>query len=121
MFSWIPILGPIIDGIVSIVVKLSDTSVAKAKIEGAVTVEALKASVETIKITEDDIGVRLARDVVLWPWAAWIGFIGWDKIVAYHWPFLVMNVSPLPVNLSYMPLAVMSFLLGYAAIFRWIR
>lgn len=120
MFGWIPIIGPIINGIVSIVVKLTDTEVALKKVDSTVTIKGMEVSAQTIRDTEEDIGVRLARDIVLWPWAMWIGFIGWDKIVAYHWPYLVMNVSPIPNNLSYMPLAVMSFLVGLAAM-RWIK
>jgi len=121
MLSWIPILGPIIDGIVKIFVNFSNTELGKYKVDGAVTIEGIKASAQVIRDTEDDIGVRLTRDIIMFPVACWTALYSWDTIVALRWPYLMFKVADYPPQVSYLPMAVMTFLFGYATLLRVTR
>jgi hypothetical protein len=121
LLSWIPILGPIINGIVSIVSKLSDTAVAKAKIDSTVTIAAMETSERTIRDTQDDLGVRLTRDLIMFPVAIWTAIITWDNIVVKNWKWLYIPVAPYPPVLAFLPYAVITFLFGWTAINLWKR
>ena len=123
MFGWLPIIGPIIDGIVSIFNKYKDTELGKYTIDGKVDVAAMQASAQIIADTKDDIGTRLARDILLFPWAVYGGLSGWDYTVANHWPSLVFNTAVVPVQsgLSYLPYMVFAYLLGTAGFSIWKR
>lgn len=121
MFGWIPIIGPIIDGIVSIFSKYKDVELEKYKVDGQVDVETLKASTAIIESTKDDVGVRLARDIVIFPVAIWSAIIGWDTIVAIRWPELKFMVEKYPDSVAYLPGAVLAFLLGNIGLNIWRR
>lgn len=121
MLSWLPIIGPIIDGIVSIFTKFQDTKLGIYKVDGTVNVSAMQTSQAIIQATQDQIGVRIARDLIILPWSMWIGAIGWDYLVVLNHPTWTINVKNIPAELSYMPLAVITFLLGYTALYRWIK
>lgn len=123
MFGWIPIIGPIIDGIVSIFGKFEDTQLGKLKIDGDVAITQVNASRDTLRDFKDDIGVRLARDIILFPTSVWTGLIVWDKIVAIRFPDLVWSVSPLSTEtgLAMLPYAVLTFLFGAVAMRIWKR
>lgn len=117
MFGWIPIVGPIIDGIVSIFAKWQDTSLGKYQVDGTVDVEAIKASAQIISDTKNDIGIRLARDLIMFPVALWMGFVTWNNIILFKFPSLVWTVARYPKDsgLEYLPYAVLSFLFGVTA------
>jgi len=121
MFGWIPVIGPIIDGIVHIFNKYEDTQLGKYKVDGTVDVAGMKASADIIASTKDDIGVRLARDLLLFPVIIWTDLIVWDKIVAIHYPHLVYGVALLPDAISYLPYAAVTFLLGNVGLIAWRR
>jgi hypothetical protein len=118
MFGWIPFLGPIIDGIVSIFTKSMDTKVAIHRIDGSVDIEAMKASADLTKAFKDEIGVRLARDIVMFPLAIWTSLITWDNLVLHKYPDLVWTVEKFPGQLEYLPYAFITFLFGMAWINR---
>jgi hypothetical protein len=119
MFGWIPILGPIIDGIVSIFTKFQDTSIGKYKVDGTVDVEAIKASTQITEDFKDDVGVRLARDIIMFPVAIWTLIISWDNIVRANWPDLYLEVKAYPPSVEYLPYAVITFLFGVTAMKIW--
>lgn len=121
MLGWIPLIGPIIDGIVSIFTKYQDTSLGKYTVDGKVDVAAMKASTTIIEATKDDIGIRILRDTLLIFPVAWSGLVGWDTIVAKHWPHLMFHVVPYPPSLAYLPFAAATFLLGNIAVNAWRR
>lgn len=121
MFAWLPIIGPIIQGIVSIFTKYKDVELGKYKVDGTVDVEGMKASANIIAATQDDIGVRFARDLLLYPTIIWIDLIAWDKIVNIRYPDLVWGVLPLPEVIAYLPLAIVTFLLGNVGLNIWRR
>lgn len=123
MFGWIPIIGPVIDGIVAIFSKQKDTEVEKYKVDGKIDVEAMKASSRIIEATKDDIGTRLARDILIFPWAVYGGLTGWDYTVAKHWPSLVFVTTPVDPRsgLEYLPYMVFVYLLGAVGLNIWKR
>lgn len=121
MFSWIPLIGPIIDGVVHIFSKYQDTVLGKYKVDGTVDIEAMKASANIIQATKDDIGLRILRDAVCLPVVVWTMIIGWDTIVVRHNPELVYVVEKYPASVEYLPYAVIMFLLGNIGINAWKR
>jgi hypothetical protein len=117
MLSWIPLLGPIIQGLTSIYTKFKDTQLGMRNAD----VEEAKASAQIIHDTADDIGIRIIRDMVCFPVAVWTMFIGWDTIVVHHHPEWVFIVEKYPPSASYLPYAVLMFLLGNIGINAWKR
>lgn len=111
MLGWLPIVGPIIDGIVSIVKGSQDT---KVKIDTN-NLEEVKARLEVIKVMKDDPGTRLCRDLIMFPVAVWCALASWDTIVAVNWPWLRFLVAEFPKGpLEYLPFAVLGYLFGLA-------
>jgi hypothetical protein len=121
MFGWIPVIGPIIQGIVGIFGKWQDTVLGKYTIDGKVDVEAMQASEAIIATTRDDIGIRLARDLLLFPVIIWTDLIVWDKIMVIEYPNLVFSVASLPDAIAYLPYAAATFLLGAVGMTLWSR
>lgn len=119
MLGWIPIIGPIIDGIVSIFKKYKDVEAIKYQTDGQVSIEGFKASAQIIESTKDDIGVRLLRDVALTPPVIWSSIIGWDTIVATRYPELMFHIPPYPPSVEYIPYAALVFLFGNIGINAW--
>lgn len=119
--AFLPIVGPIIQGIVSIFTKSMDTKVAVLKTTQGTQVEEAKVSAQIIGETQDDIGLRLMRDMLCFPTVAWATLIGWDTIVAIRYPGLMFHVEKYPDSVSYLPYAVVVFLLGNIGINMWSR
>lgn len=128
MLSFLPIIGPFIQGLIAPVFqgvsgifgKYWDSKVSIKKVEASELKTETEGSVQIIHETKDDWGVRLARDVVLWPWAAWMGMYGWDTLIAKSayrdWMF---HVADVPSDVAYIPYAVMVFLLGNIGLNMW--
>jgi len=112
MFGWIPILGPIIDGIVSIWKGAQNVEVVKYTTDGKVDIAAMQASNAIIQSTKDDIGIRILRDMALTPAIVWLMLVGWDTIMAEHWPSSMWHVASWPPSISYYPGLALGFLLG---------
>lgn len=121
MLGWIPFLGPIIEGVVSIFTKYRDTDLEKYKTKIGADVEEAKVSSNIISATKDDIGLRLMRDAVCLPVVAWSCIVGWDTIVAVRYPWLMFHVEKYPDSVGYLPYAVLVFLLGNIGINTWKR
>lgn len=121
MLGWIPLIGPLIQGIVSIFTKYQDTVLGKYKVDGSIDIEGMKASTQIIHDTQDDIGLRLLRDAVCLPVVIWTMIIGWDTIIVRHAPQWVYTVERYPDSVSYLPYAVICFLLGNIGINAWKR
>lgn len=117
--SFLPLLGPVFDMIASMFAKAKDTEVAKYKVDGEVHSVEVRASAETTIAFKDDIGVRFCRDLVMLPGSVWCGLYLWDKIVAHHYPWLVYDVAPLDGPLAILPMALLTFYFGMAAISPW--
>lgn len=114
--GWIPIVGPIIDGVVSIFSKFQDTELGKYQVDGQTDIAAWKAANELTLGFKDSIPVRIARDIIMFPGSVWCGLFIWDKIVAIHYPSLVWGVASLNGSMQYLPFALMTFFFGMAAI-----
>lgn len=121
MLAFLPIIGPIIQGIASIFTKWQDTKVEVLKTERGTQVEEAKISAQIIASTQDDIGLRLMRDLLCFPTVAWATLIGWDTIVALRYPDLMFHVEKYPDSVAYLPYAVVVFLLGNIGINTWNR
>lgn len=121
MLSWIPVLGPIIQGIVSIFNKWQDTSLGKLQTISTRDVEEAKVSAQIIQTTQDDICLRLLRDLAIVPVVVWSSLIGWDTIIALRYPDLKFNVANYPDSVAYLPYVVIVFLFGNIGLNMWTR
>ena len=123
MLAFLPIIGPIIQGIVSIFTKMQDTKVEVLKTERGTQVEEAKVSAQIIHDTQDDIGLRLMRDIMIFPVVVWTFLLCWDTIIAesaykdWMWHLASFEKTGAP----YLPYAVIVFLLGNIGINMWNR
>lgn len=117
MLSWIPLIGPIIDGLVSIFTKKMDTTVQVKTIEAGQEKVLVQSSQQTLTDFKDDIGIRIIRDALLVPIIVWTDLIVWDKIIELRHPDWVWGVKPLTdaTGIEFLPYAAITFLLGWAA------
>ena len=88
LLSWIPIIGPIVQGITTAFVKSKDTEVEKLRIDASVRDKDTAAAVRTLEVFKDDIGIKIMRDFVCFPVVVWSVLIGWDTIIALRYPEL---------------------------------
>lgn len=121
MFSWIPLVGPIIDGIVSIFTKYQDTKLGTLQANLTADVTDAQTSAQIIEATKDDIGLRILRDAALVFPVAWSALIGYDTLVSYRWPDYMFHVNAYPPSVEYLPYAALTFLLGNIGINAWKR
>lgn len=123
MLAFLPIIGPIIQGIISIFTKVEDTKVEVLKTERGTEVEEAKVSAQIIQTTQDDIGLRFMRDLMIFPVVVWTTLLCWDTIIAesvmkdYMWHLASFEKTGAP----YLPYAVIVFLLGNIGINMWNR
>lgn len=121
ILTWIPLIGPIIEGLFGFLNKRQDNALAKYKIGTEADVEDAKTSARIIEATKDDIGLRLLRDAMLLFPVIWSALIGWDTIVAIRFPDLMWHTSDYPEGVRYLPYAAVTFLLGNIGINAWKR
>lgn len=119
MLSWIPLLGPIIQGISSIFGGYFSEKTAVVQAGAQVTIAETQASVGIIQATQDDILLRILRDMVCLPVVGWSMLIGWDTIVAKRFPDWMFHVADYPATVAYIPYAVLVFLLGNIGLNMW--
>ena len=119
MLSWIPVPGPIIQGLTTVFIKSKDTELEKTRIDADVHNQDVLASTRILEAFKDDIGLRFMRDLVCFPVVVWSVIIGWDTVVALRFPELKFNVAEYPDSVSYLPYAVLIFLLGNVGINAW--
>jgi len=121
MLGWIPLLGPILQGLFStattIYSKFKDTQLGMRTAE----VDEAKVSAQIIHDTQDDIALRFMRDLAILPVVVWSFIIGWDTIFAYHYPDLMWKIPNYPPSVGYLPYAVIIFLFGNIGINAWRR
>lgn len=125
ILGFLPIIGPIIQGLFSTVSgiysKWQDTKLGTLTVQRQQDTEEAKVSAQIIHDTQDSIGLRLMRDLVCFPVVVWSTLIGWDTIVAIRYHDLMFHVEKYPDSVSYIPYAVMVFLLGNIGINMWSR
>lgn len=110
IFSWIPIVGPIIDGIVSIFNKKEDTTVSLSKIATGGDVSVIQSRAAVAIAFKDDIGVNIIRDLLMFPTAVWYALIVWDSTMKNLVPTWTWDVVDLPQSVQYIPYAAVAFL-----------
>lgn len=121
MLSWIPLLGPILQGIGSIYTTFTSKEIAQIQATTTTTVAETQASVAIIQTNAANIGLRIITDMICAPVAVWTMLLSWDTIVAKHWPNLMWHTANYPPSVSYLPYAVLTFLLGNVGINMWNR
>jgi len=104
---WLPIIGPILQGLFSTVSSVFNKT-------QDVKIKEIDSATQVIKATQDDIGVKISRDLLLFPVCLWTALIVWDKIIEIKFPGLVWGVEPLGGALAGLPFATYAFLLGWA-------
>jgi hypothetical protein len=109
----------VIQGLTTVFTKRQDTELAKLKVNADVRKDDNATSVRTLEAFKDDIGIRFMRDLVCFPVVVWSMIIGWDTIVAMRYPDLMFRVANYPDSVSYLPYAVLIFLLGNIGINAW--
>ena len=125
MLAFLPIIGPIIQGIVSIFTKVEDTKVEVLKTTQGTQVEESKVSAQIIATTQDDIGLRFMRDLLIFPIIIWTTLLSWDTIIAetphidHDWMWHLASFDK--TGAPYLPYAVIVFLLGNIGINMWNR
>jgi hypothetical protein len=125
MLAFLPIIGPIIQGIVSIFLKVEDTKVEVLKTTQGTQVEESKISAQIIHDTQDDIGLRLMRDLIIFPIVVWTALLCWDTIIAesphvnHDWMWHLASFDK--TGAPYLPYAVIIFLLCNIGINTWNR
>lgn len=117
ILGWIPLLGPIIQGIGGIYSKFKDTQLGMRNAD----VEEAKVSAQIIHDTNDDICLRIMRDAAVLPVVVWSMLIGWDTLIVKHWPAYMWHVDKYPESVGYLPYVVLAFLFGNIGLNAWKR
>lgn len=131
MLGFIPLLGPIIQGISSIFNSFFSEKIAVVQAGAQVTVSETQAATQIIQNTQDDILLRILRDMTILPVVVWSFAIGWDTLIAgrdqqghlYH-PWAadwIWHVPDYPTSVSYLPYMVLVFLFGNIGLNMWKR
>lgn len=121
MLSWIPLLGPIIQGLFntasSMYGKFKDTEVAKR------TADTADAQIGAQIVTNNSeyLSLRIMTDAALLPPVVWGGLIGWDTIVAKRFPEWMFHVADYPASVGYIPYGAYAFLFGVLGMNIWKR
>lgn len=121
MLSWIPIVGPILQGLFSTVSSIYSTFKSTEVEQIKADVATAQVSAQIIHDTNDDIGIRISRDIICFPVAVWCGLATYDTIIARHYPEYMFVVEKFPASISYLPVVVLSFLLGNIGFNIWKR
>lgn len=121
MLSWIPLLGPILQGLFStastVYGKFKDTEVAKRTAD---TADA-QIGAHIVENNSQYLSIRIMTDAALLMPVAWSFLIGWDTIVAKRFPELMFHVADYPENVQYIPYGAFAFLFGVLGMNIWKR
>lgn len=115
MFSWIPLIGPILQGVTSIFSGFFSVKTAEIKAE----VQSEAVSEKIIRDTKDDIGLKIMRDMICLPVALWCFAVGYDTLIVGYWPNWMFLVPPFPASVEYLPYVVLTFLFGNIGLNFW--
>jgi hypothetical protein len=122
MLGFIPLIGPILQGLSGIVSSFTSLAGVKLTTASQTTIAETQASAAIIASTNDDLGLRIMRDAACLPVVAWTALIGWDTIVANtSWNVYMWHVAPYPPSVEYIPYAVLVFLFGNIGLNMWKR
>lgn len=121
MLSWIPLLGPILQGLFntvsSVYLKFKDTQLGM-RVQDT---EDAKIGAQIIESNNQYLSTRIMVDFALVMPVAWSALIGWDTIVAKRFPDLMFHVADYPANVQYIPYGAFAFLFGTLGMSMWKR
>lgn len=125
---WLPIIGPIIQGLMttgsSIYMKYKDTELGKLQTTRTNDLEEAKVAASIIQTTNDDIALRILRDLYCTPACVHLFLVSWDTIIAettwinHSW---MWHTASYPLSYAWYPTTVAVFLLGNIGINMWKR
>lgn len=118
--SLIPVLGPLINGVVSIYQQKTNTDVTKLKINTDADVQYMQSTNQLVTTFASDAMVKACRDIIMVPGSIYCGTIIWDRFMDTRHPGLVWGVLPLQGAMEYLPYALLTFFFGSAFLY-WKR
>lgn len=118
--SVIPILGPLIDGVVNIYKQKTNTEVSKKKIDADFDTQAMQTTNALVTTFANDTMVKVCRDIIMVPGSVYCGTIIWDRFMDIRHPELVWGVLSLQGAMEYLPYALLTFFFGSAFLY-WKR
>jgi hypothetical protein len=118
--SIIPIVGPIIDGVVNIYKQKTSTDVEKKRIDADLDKEAMQTTNALVTTFANDVMVKVCRDIIMVPGSIYCGTIIWDRFMDIRHPEWVWGVLPLQGAMEYLPYALLTFFFGSAFLY-WKR
>lgn len=121
LLGWIPLVGPILQGISGLITPFTNVAITKIKTAGDVTIAETQASTQIIQATNDDIGLRILRDAFCIGAVVIALFVCWDTLWAEHDPSLMWHVANFPPSFAWYPTTVATFLLGNIGLNMWNR
>lgn len=121
VLSWLPLIGPIFQTIADAWSKHEDTQLQKQvdtnkTALGTLTtnnqtdVEVIQSRAQVAIAFKDDLGVRMIRDIVMFPIGIWTG--GYFYTLTFPHGGWVVEMPPQPMQ--YIPYAVIAFLFATA-------
>lgn len=118
MWSWIPVIGPIVQACVNAFGKWQDAKTNREQISsterisvGAQDVQIIQTRAEVAKTFAHDIGVTFARDVILNWYAVYVSLIFYDSCFRNILPpWMTWRVLALPDSLNYLCAGIVAFL-----------
>lgn len=116
LLGWLPVVGPIIDGITTVFGKFQDTKLGIYQVDSQTTIASWKAANDLTLGFKDSIPVRLARDMVMFPGALWCALYIWGRTWDIYEPSWVIPVKSLDGPMAYLPYALLTFFFGMAAL-----
>lgn len=131
LLGFIPLLGPIIQGISSIFTGYFSEKTAVVQAGAQIAITETQATTQIIHDTQDDILLRILRDATILPVVIWSMAIGWDTLISgrdhagnlYHaWAAdWIWHVPDYPPSVTYLPYMVLVFLFGNIGLNMWKR
>lgn len=121
MLSWIPLLGPILQGLFNtasaIYSKFKDTQLGMRVQD---TADA-QIGAQIVQSNMQYLSIRIMTDAALIMPVVWSALIGWDTIVAKRFPGWMFHVADYPDNVQYIPYGAFAFLFGVLGMNIWKR
>lgn len=119
MFTWLPIVGPIIQGIVDAFSKHEDvtlqrqidtnkTALGKQQDDNKTDVAVIQTRAQVVMAFKDDIGVRLIRDLIMFP--VGVHTTLYYYMLTFKGVIPTWEIPPPTEAMQYIPYAVIAFL-----------
>jgi len=121
VFSWIPLVGPILQGLFStassIYATFKNTEVEQIKADTTTA----QIGAQMVESNNHYLSIRILTDAALLMPVTWSALIGWDTIVAKRFPDLMFHVADYPTGVQYIPYGAFAFLFGVLGMNIWKR